>query len=269
MSSWLAVLALGFFLGMRHATDADHVLAVTTIVSKYRSVFNAVRVGLWWGLGHTITILVVGGGIVVFGWVIPPRVGLSMEFSVGLMLILLGTVTLFSTLRRVDEAVAPLKQSAKHVHTHAHTHGDYVHTHVHGHAPETHPHDPQATPLARLDRMFGRLRLYQAGRPLVVGMVHGLAGSAAVALLVLATIKEPRWSIFYLLIFGAGTIVGMILITAAIAAPFAWSSQRSARLSRGLRLASGFLSLGFGILLAYRIGFVDGLFHASPVWMPH
>jgi high-affinity nickel-transport protein len=269
MTELIAVLSLGFFLGMRHATDPDHVLAVSTIVSRHRSMRGAAHVGLWWGLGHTITILVVGTGIVVFGWVIPPRLGLSMEFSVGLMLILLGAFTLFSTLRQVDETVAPIVDPPKHVHSHAHQHGDYVHSHAHGHAPEAHPHAPTDTPLARADRWFGQSGWYQALRPLVVGMVHGLAGSAAVALLVLATIRDPRWAVFYLLLFGFGTIVGMMLITAAIAAPFAASSSRSARLNRGLRLASGVLSLAFGILLAWRIGVVDGLFSGAPAWTPH
>jgi ABC-type nickel/cobalt efflux system permease component RcnA len=265
---WIAVLALGFFLGMRHATDADHVFAVSTIVSRQQTIGSAARVGLWWGLGHTLTILVVGTGIVVFGWVIPPRLGLSMEFSVGLMLILLGVFTLVVTLRRVDETVMPVKAEARQVHSHAHRHGDYVHVHAHGHAPEAHPHAPDSTPLAWADRRFGRLRMYHAIRPLVVGMVHGLAGSAAVALLVLATITDPRWSVLYLVVFGVGTIVGMMLITIVIAAPFAWSSGRSALIGRRLRLAAGLLSLGFGILLAWRIGFVDGLFTGSPNWTP-
>ena len=124
------------------------------------------------------------------------------------------------------------------VHTHAHQHGDYVHTHMHGHDPETHPHPPDQTPLARLDRWFGSLGAYQLLRPLIVGIVHGLAGSAAVALLVLTTIRDPRWSILYLLVFGLGTIVGMMLITATIA----WPLTRANALRGGLPGASG----GFG-----------------------
>lgn len=256
---FVALLSLGFFLGMRHATDADHVVAVTTIVSRHRSIRSAAQVGLWWGIGHTLTVLVVGTGIVAFGWVIPPRLGLSMEFSVGLMLILLGAVTLYTSLRRIDQTVEPLGR-AGHVHSHVHRHGDYIHTHPHGHAPEVHPHAPDDTPLARIDRRFGGARMYPSLRPLIVGMVHGLAGSAAVALIVVAAIADARQALLCLALFGAGTIAGMMLITAVIAAPFAWSRARSAHINRGLRVASSLLSLAFGVLLAWRIGIVDGLF---------
>jgi high-affinity nickel-transport protein len=154
------------------------------------------------------------------------------------------------------------------VHAHPHPHGDYVHTHVHGHEPETHSHAPDQTPLARLDRWLGRLGLYQAARPLIVGVVHGLAGSAAVALLVLATIGNTAWSILYLLLFGAGTIAGMMLVTAAIAWPVAYAGARFPRLLLRLRVASGVISLVFGLALAYQIGVVDGLFGAHPAWTP-
>jgi high-affinity nickel-transport protein len=146
------------------------------------------------------------------------------------------------------------------VHSHPHVHGDYVHTHPHAHAPESHPHAPDATPLARLDRRFGRLGAYQFARPLIVGIVHGLAGSAAVALLVLATIRDPRWAMAYLLVFGLGTIVGMVSITVAIAVPFAYTTRRHAMTNHRLRVAAGLLSVGFGLFLAWRVGFVDGLF---------
>ena len=260
-TSLLAILALGFFLGMRHATDPDHVIAVTTIVARQHSTRGAALIGAVWGIGHTLTILIVGGGIILFSWVIPPRVGLSMEFSVGVMLILLGAMNLSGLLQWVRERSA---LAAGRVHSHPHTHGDYIHTHPHGHEPEAHPHAPDSTPVAWLDRHLGRLDLYQLIRPLVVGIVHGLAGSAAVALLVLTTIPNPRWSLFYLVIFGIGTVSGMMLITAAIALPFARRSAQASRLNRGLRLASGLVSLSFGCYLAYRIGVVDGLFTGTP-----
>jgi len=103
---------------------------------------------------------------------------------------------------------------------------------------------------------------------LVVGIVHGLAGSAAVALLVLTTIKDPSWAIAYLLVFGVGTIAGMMLITAGIALPYAFRSKQSKRLNGGLRIASGMISLGFGLFLAYQAGFVNGLFTGHPNWTP-
>jgi high-affinity nickel-transport protein len=267
MSTLLPILALGFFLGMRHATDPDHVIAVSTIVARSRTTVSATLVGAVWGIGHTLTIMVVGGGIILLGWVIPARVGLSLELSVGLMLIVLGVMNLTGVLQRITEARTPLG-SPDHVHSHAHTHGDYVHAHMHGHEPEAHPHGAEQTPLGWLDRHLGSLGMYQLLRPLIVGIVHGLAGSAAVALLVVATIRSPRWSLLYLLVFGIGTVVGMMVITVAVAVPFAHTEKRFTHLNRGLRIASGVLSLAFGLFLAYRVAVVDGLFSADPRWTP-
>src|SRR5262249_27329059 len=157
-------------------------------------------------VGHTVTILLVGGAIIVFDVVIPPRVGLAMEFSVALMLILLGILSLSGITRRVTEALTPGARPPAGLHAHPHSHTDYLHTHPHGHEPEAHGHSESQTPLSRLDRLFGSLGAYQAIRPLVVGLVHGLAGSAAVALLVLATIRNPVWAVAYLGLFGLGTI---------------------------------------------------------------
>jgi High-affinity nickel permease len=151
MNSLLAVTVLGFFLGMRHATDPDHVIAVTTIVSRHRTAGGAAAIGALWGVGHTLTIMVVGAGIILLGWVIPARVGLSLELSVGVMLVVLGLMNLSGVLQRVTASLTP---SAK-VHAHPHPHGDYVHTHLHAHEPESHPHAPDQTPLSRLDRWLG------------------------------------------------------------------------------------------------------------------
>jgi ABC-type nickel/cobalt efflux system permease component RcnA len=268
VTNFLAVVALGFFIGMRHATDADHVIAVTTIVSRHRTAAGAAIIGALWGVGHTLTILAVGAGIVLFGWVIPPRLGLSLELSVGVMLILLGLMNLSGVLQRVTEAATPAVPAPERVHAHAHAHGDYVHTHVHGHQPEAHPHRPDRTPLARVDRLLGGLGLYQVLRPLIVGMVHGLAGSAAVALLVLATIGESAWAVTYLLVFGVGTVAGMMLITAALAWPMRGAAGRFPDFPRGVRIASGVVSLVAGLVIAYQIGVVDGLFGADPQWSP-
>jgi high-affinity nickel-transport protein len=258
MGSLFSILVVGFALGMRHATDPDHVIAVTTIVARQRSMRSAALIGALWGLGHTLTIVAVGTAIIGFGVVIPPRLGLTMEFSVGVMLIVLGVLTLSGFLDRLRGA-----------HVHPHPHGDFVHAHPHSHVPEAHGHDESATPLARLDAWFRGVGVYQAVRPLVVGLVHGLAGSAAVALLVLVAIPEPAWGVLYLLVFGLGTVAGMVLITATTAAPFAYGAHRMERVNRWLAVGSGVLSVAFGLFLVYDLGVVKGLFGAHPQWTPH
>lgn len=274
MMRLFAILVLGFFLGMRHATDPDHVIAISTIVSRQRTVRQAALIGILWGLGHTLTIFVVGVVIILFSVVIPPRIGLTMELSVAVMLILLGVLNLTGIMRWINEVLVPGHGPV--IHSHPHSHGDYVHNHYHMHGrsgqgsgvgerietiPDFRPPSPGP--------WLARLGLYQVLRPLIVGVVHGLAGSAAVALLVLTTIQNPIWAAAYLLIFGFGTIAGMMLITAAIALPFAYTGGRLARINRHLGWASGVISLGFGLFLTYQIGFVDGLFTRHPRWTPH
>lgn len=267
MIGLLSILAFGFFLGMRHATDPDHVIAVSTIVSRQRSIGKSALIGAFWGVGHTVTIFVVGVAIILFGLVIPPRLGLSMELSVGLMLVLLGAMNVVGFVRSMPTARVDSGRQSKLVHSHYHGHGDYVHSHPHGHEPEQHPHSLEQTPLAWLDRTLGNLRLYRPLRPLVIGIVHGLAGSAAVALLVLATIQNSYWAMAYLLVFGIGTIAGMMLITLSIASTIQFVG-RNAWFSRHLGLASGLISLAFGLVLAYQILIVHGLLTGHPQWTP-
>jgi ABC-type nickel/cobalt efflux system permease component RcnA len=260
MTTLLPILIFGFFLGMRHATDSDHVVAMTTIVSRQRSIWSAALTGVFWGIGHSLTLLAVGGAIILFGVVVPERLGMSLEFCVALMLILLGAINLGATARSVENISAAADPAREPVHQHVHRHGDYVHSHTHGHEPDKHGHADDAVPPAKLDRRFGRLRFYQVLRPVVIGTVHGLAGSAAVALLLLPVIHDPLWAMGYLLIFGIGTIAGMMLITAAIAVPVSYSTRFRA-LHHHLGTAAGVLSVGFGLFLVYQIGFVQGLLH--------
>lgn len=267
MLNFFSIIAIGFFLGMRHATDPDHVIAVTTIVTRQKKISHAALTAIFWGIGHTLTIFVVGTAIILFGVVIPARIGLGMEVSVGLMLVVLGVMNVLAFLRAARSV--PKAHEAATVHTHYHMHGDYIHTHPHGHEPESHTHGPEKTPLARMDRLFGRIGIYRQLRPLLVGIVHGLAGSAAVALLVLATIRDPRWAIAYLLVFGLGTVAGMMLITMSIASAFAFFGRRHANFSARLGLAAGLLSLAFGLVLIYQLGFAAGLFSGHPQWNPH
>ena len=208
----LTAILLGALLGLRHATDADHVVAVTAIVSRERSVARAAGIGALWGVGHTLALLVVGGAMIAFRLVIPPRIGLALEFSVALMLILLG----FANLRNPSDAA-------------------------------------NERPTAR---------------PFVVGLVHGLAGSAAVALLVLATIRETLPAFSYLVIFGFGTVVGMVAVTSLLAIPTLVGGARVARMQTGIRVAAGALSIAFGVLLAHQLIVDGGLFAAAPTWQP-
>jgi len=209
----------------------------------------------------------VGSAIILFNLVIPVRLGLAMELSVGIMLILLGGWNLSSFFRSVP---APVSNEGPTVHSHAHSHGDFIHSHPHVHLPEGHAHSSGRNPLAQLDRRLGKSAFYQVLRPLIVGIVHGLAGSAAVALLILASIRNSTWAIAYLLIFGVGTIAGMMLITVVLAAPFALSASRLPKINVKLRVASGLISFAFGLFLIYQIGFSDGgLFSDAPVWEPH
>jgi high-affinity nickel-transport protein len=254
MGDLIVVGALGLFLGVKHATDPDHVIAISTIVARYRTIAGAAAIGAVWGIGHTATVLIIGTGIVLFGWVIPERVGLSMELGVGLMLIVLGVITLRRWWQRAEYGAALQSDEQVHAHSHAHAHGDYVHTHPHGHHPEHHPHRDDQTPLGWLDRHFGEKALYHLARPLLIGVVHGLAGSAAVALLVVPAIGDPRWAVVYLMVFGIGTIAGMLAITAIMATPMAYSGRHAVRVQGGLSLASGVFSLCFGIILAYHVG---------------
>jgi nickel/cobalt exporter len=254
------VILLGLFLGMRHSTDPDHIVAVSTIVSRQRSIRSSATIGLLWGLGHTLTIFLVGSAIIIFGVVIPPRLGLSMEFCVALMLILLGVLNLTGVMRWITEHFTPMKRVAA-------SQPAASLDRIFENPGNTNQRVPGSIELF-LDRTIGKLGLYQTIRPLVVGLVHGLAGSAAVALLVLSTIKSPLWSTAYLLVFGFGTMVGMMLMTAAISIPLVYTGKKFSKINRQLTAISGLASMAFGIFLVYHIGFVDGLFTAHAHWIP-
>ena len=218
-----ALLGLGLVLGMRHATDADHVVTVAAITARSRRVLGAARLGMVWGLGHTLTIFVVGAAIILFNIAVPPRVGLSFEFAVALALIVVGLLN-FNRPHRHDAGLAP--------------------------------------GAARGAERIPALRAF------VVGLIHGLAGSAAVALLVLATVRDPRWACGYLLVFGIGTMLGMAIITVGMASPLAVASARWKSFGHWTRIATGSLSLLFGLWLVYQIGWHDGLFLATSHWSP-
>jgi ABC-type nickel/cobalt efflux system permease component RcnA len=268
MVNFLTIIGVGFLLGIRHATDPDHVIAVSTIVSRQQNIRHAGLIGILWGVGHTITIVVVGAAIILFNLVIPPRIGLGMELAVGLMLILLGLLNLTGVTRWITERYTPTHGQAAVIHAHAHRHGSLEHVHIHSHQPDVHLH-LEEQPRGAAQTFLQRIGLYQLLRPLAVGIIHGLAGSAAVALLVLTTIRDPRWAVGYLLVFGVGTIAGMMLITMVLGAPFAYTGKRFKNFNRGLGLASGVISVAFGLFVTFQIGFVNGFFSANPHWTPH
>ena len=242
MNSALPLLAYGFVLGLKHATEADHLVAVTTIVSEHRSVWRAAAVGGLWGLGHTAALFAAGSLLIILSGEIPGRVSVALELAVALMIVLLGTRILSLVLRRRRD-----------VHVHAHTHGGRTHTHLHFHGP-TDAHaatEPHAASHARHRGLWG-------WRPFAVGVVHGLAGSAALTLLGLAELMRGGSRLLgfaYLLIFGAGSTGGMLLMSALIGLPFALTASRFRRVDTPVQLLAGCASVLFGLYYAWHTAF--------------
>lgn len=249
----LFIGGLGLLLGMRHSTDADHVVAISTIISKQKGIRNAAFIGSVWGLGHTITIFVVGALIILFGVEIPPRIGLSMEFSVALMLILLGLLNLTGMMQKMVNRFTPASSLS----------ASAMSALMAVESPRN-----RLLSSAWMQDKVGRFGVYQCVRPLVVGLVHGLAGSAAVALLVLSTIHNPIWATVYLLIFGFGTLLGMMFMTAAMAVPLTYAGDRFSKIGHYFGMVSGMVSVSFGSFLVYQLGYVGGLFTRHPEWTP-
>ena len=257
----LFVAGLGLVLGIRHSTDADHVVAISTIVTRQRSIRGAALIGSLWGLGHTATIFVVGCLIILGGVAIPPRIGLSMEFSVGLMLILLGVLNLTGLMQKIVARLTPARLAGRHqsddsgaASENAIKNKNLIASAVLGaSAPRLN---------GRMSGTISRFGIYQLLRPLAVGLVHGLAGSAAVALLVLSTIHNPLWAVGYLVIFGGGTMLGMMGMTAAMSLPLVYAGGRLPQLGRYLGVASGLVSVCFGSFLVYQLGYLNGLLPA-------
>ncbi len=256
---WL-ILFLGLLLGVRHALDADHLVAVSTIVSEYKNPLRAIWVGVSWGLGHTTTLFLAGTVLLFLKISLPERLVLFCEFLVGVMLVFLG-IQIFWSFRK------------KRIHLHTHEAKDGSHQHFHSHQKEeNHGHHR-----LRFDNVASFLiagifpgehnsgKIEGPGRPFfrlksfIVGTVHGLAGSAVLLLLVLASLKSTWGGVIYILLFGVGTVISMGLVTVGISLPFA-ASSRLPRLNYLVQGVAGSLSIIFGFLLMYRIGFVEGLF---------
>jgi sulfite exporter TauE/SafE len=233
--SLVSLLAFGFVIGLKHAVDADHLAAVSTMASERRSLLSSSLIGALWGVGHTFSLMIAGIVVIVLHVQISETVKQSLEFCVGLMLVGLGV-----------NALRKLAKGGR-IHIHVHEHGGQVHAHPHVHesAPREEPHTHHGL-------RFG-------ARPLLIGMVHGLAGSAALMLLVLTTISSSLVGFLYISVFGAGSIGGMMIMSTLFALPARLTVQRFARANFALRCLAGIFSLSFGLFMIYEIGFVDHL----------
>jgi ABC-type nickel/cobalt efflux system permease component RcnA len=229
-------LALGFVLGLRHALDADHLAAVSTFVTEERSLLRSSLIGVSWGMGHTAALLAFGLAVAGFRLAVTPRFSQFLEFIVGCMLIALGLNVLFKLAR------------GSALHAHAHEHDGVEHKHLHVHVAENrHEHQHQ----------HRTLRL--GGRPFMVGIVHGLAGTAALMMLVVGALPSLLLAAAYILIFGVGSIGGMVVMSVLMSVPLALAAQRLRLVERVIRLAAGLFSLGFGTYLTWEVGLIQSL----------
>ena len=233
-------LAIGFLLGLKHATEADHLVAVTTIVSEQRSVWRSGLVGALWGVGHTASLLAAGFLIIILGAAIPPSVASILEFVVALMIIFLGSRILYLTLQR-----------RTHLHVHTHKHDGHAHTHIHFHdQADAHSATAEVPHIEEHHRRSG----LSGWRPLVIGMIHGLAGSAVLTLFVLAEVVQKgtrAQGMAYLLVFGIGSIGGMLLMSMLISLPIVLTTRRFERFEVPLRFVVSISSIVFGIYYAW------------------
>lgn len=228
-----AVLGLGFFLGLKHATEADHLAAVSTIVSNRRSLWSSVLVGGMWGLGHTVSLIAAGVFVLLLDFQISQETERWLETSVGIMLTLLG----LNVLRKLFTGGV--------LHFHVHDHGGHAHAHPHLHEP--------ATPDIHHGNHFRPQALF-------VGMVHGLAGSAALMLLVIPTIPSRVLGLLYIVIFGIGSIGGMMLMSFFVGLPFHLTASRFDRFNKLMQAGAGGLGILLGLWIVYEKGFVEGGF---------
>jgi sulfite exporter TauE/SafE len=230
MNTSIAVaLVVGFLQGLRHALDADHLVAVSTIVSEHKSILRSSLIGTFWGLGHTVALAFVSTLIILLRPTIPARALPYLEAPVAVMLIALGLMAMWRAVR----------DGGWKIHTHTHRHDESQHSHVHVHSNSHHEHRHH---LIRLGR-----------RPFLVGVVHGLAGSAVVTLAVVAAIPSAALGFLWLLVFGIGTIGGMLLMSAAISLPFILTARRFSAINGAIRLLAGLFSIALGLLIAWEI----------------
>lgn len=234
----LSLLLLGFLIGMRHAVETDHVAAVASLATRSHSIGDTIRQGAAWGLGHTVTLFLFGSVVLVMDLVMPERMAHLLEFLVGVMLVGLGL-----------DVLRQLVQERIHFHLHRHRDGE-VHFHAHSHFgeeshdPRRHVHEhPEGFPL----------------RALFVGLMHGMAGSAALILLTLQAVRSPLTGLLYIALFGVGSMLGMALLSIVIAIPLRYSAKGMTWLHNGLQAVIGVATVGIGAMLVYRIGWTEHL----------
>jgi len=232
----IAVLGFGFLLGLKHATDADHLAAVGTIVSERKSLWSSALIGGVWGLGHTISLFLAGIFVLLLDFQISERTERILEFGVGIMLTLLG----------LNVIIKLFKGGKIHFHRHEHGAREHVHPHIHEAAREDAPHTHHG--------------LEFSPRALVIGMIHGLAGSAGLMLLVLPTIESKSVGLLYIVIFGIGSIGGMMLMSFLVGLPFHLTAGRFNRFNHILQSVAGLASIAFGLMIIYEKGVTEGLF---------
>jgi sulfite exporter TauE/SafE len=233
--STLAILGFGFLLGLKHATDADHLAAVSTIVSERKSLWSSAIIGGVWGLGHTISLFLAGVFVLLLDFKIGEQTERILEFGVGVMLFLLG----LNVLRKLAQG--------GHLHFHAHEHGERVHVHPHIHERERdEPHTHHGFSFSP--------------RALIIGMIHGLAGSAGLMLLMIPTIESRPLGLLYILVFGVGSIGGMMLMSLLVSLPFTLTAARFNRFNHILQSIAGLFSIGLGLFIIYDKGITEGLF---------
>jgi ABC-type nickel/cobalt efflux system permease component RcnA len=236
---FFALLGLGLVFGLKHATEVDHLVAVSTIVSEHGNVLRSALVGVLWGAGHAVSLIIVGMLVLVFRVAIPLTVANWLEFGVALMIITLGLLAMMKVLRRRCD-----------FHLHQHTHNGQSHVHIHFHEGTGHASGVSNSSPVSHSHAISRLGY----KPLLVGAMHGLAGSAALTLLVLTQIQSVFLGLVYLAVFGIGSTLGMLLMSGLIGLPFAFSNRRLTKVIYGLQTAASSLSIIFGLWYAYRVG---------------
>jgi len=221
----ISILLFGFLLGLKHAVEADHLAAVSTIVAERKSILGSAVVGGFWGVGHTISLLIVGSLVIFLKLQISEGNEARLEAAVGIMLLILG-LNVFRKLYRSEK-----------IHVHRHEHEGYEHTHIHVHRKQ----DEEKT------HHFIRL----TPRSILIGMVHGLAGSAALMLLIVPTINFPAIALLYILMFGIGSIGGMMLMSVIIGLPIHLTAGKFEILNKVMLGAAGLFSVALGVLIIY------------------